>query len=221
MQGFSLPGKTRLPIPAPSRLAGAKVRREYPIVVKYEVVVVLDAVMSEEEHSALLDKIEGVVTANGGSIESRNIWGKRRLAYPINKKRDGYYVLILADIDPASAALNELDRFLRITEPVLRSLITKAVVGKSTGDASKYDVYERGMQQQRVQRMAEQAERRERRGGGDFRPRREEGEFRPRRDDAAAHAAVGSAPAPAAAAPAEAPAPAPVAAPASDEAPTS
>ena len=143
--------------------------------VKYEVVVVLDAVMSEDEHKALLEKIEGVITSNGGSVESRNIWGKRRLAYPIKKKRDGYYVLILADIDPATAALRELDRFLRITEPVLRFLVTRAVVGKSTGDPAKYDVYERGMQQQRVQRMAEQAERRERRGGGDFRPRRDEG----------------------------------------------
>ncbi|MCB2156997.1 30S ribosomal protein S6 [bacterium] len=102
---------------------------------KYEMVVVLDPNKTEEEQQTVLAKLDEVITKNGGTIESRDVWGKRRLAYSIGKRRDGYYVLYLFDADPSGSALPELNRYLRISEDVLRSLVTKAVVGKSTGKA--------------------------------------------------------------------------------------
>lgn len=126
---------------------------------KYELVVVLDGSATEEENRALLDKITGLLEGNGAVVESTDVWGKRRLAYMIEKKRDGWYAVIVFDADPVGTALPEVDRFLRITEQVLRHLVTKAVVGKSKGDATKYEEFERGLQQQRAQRMAERQER--------------------------------------------------------------
>ena len=58
-----------------------------------------------------------------GTVESIDEWGKRRLAYPINDENDGYYVLYNYDCEPEFPA--ELDRVVRITDGVLRSLIIK------------------------------------------------------------------------------------------------
>ena len=100
---------------------------------KYELVVVLDPNKTEEEQQAVLAKVDEVITSNGATIEKRDAWGKRRLAYSIRKRREGYYVLIQFDADPVGTALSELNRHLRISEDVLRFLITRAVVGKSLG----------------------------------------------------------------------------------------
>ncbi|MBI5154350.1 30S ribosomal protein S6 [Candidatus Poribacteria bacterium] len=104
---------------------------------KYEVVVVLDAARTEDDQKALLEKLEGVITSNGGKIESRDIWGRRRLAYPIRKRREGYYAVLVFEADTTSAVLAELNRHLRITEEILRSLVTEAVVGKSRGNPNE------------------------------------------------------------------------------------
>ena len=86
----------------------------------YEAVYILQPDLSEEQIAALVAKFKAVVEANG-TVSEIDEWGKRRLAYPINDENDGYYVLVNFSCEPDFPA--ELDRVLKITDGVLRSLI--------------------------------------------------------------------------------------------------
>ena len=88
---------------------------------KYEVLYIVDPALGEEGIAALVEKFKALVEANG-TLTSIDEWGKRRLAYPINDLMEGYYVLMTFDAKPEFPA--ELDRVLKITEGVMRSLIT-------------------------------------------------------------------------------------------------
>ena len=86
----------------------------------YEAVYILNPNLSEEQTAALVAKFKGVVE-NNGTVSEIDEWGKRRLAYPINDKNDGYYVLMTFTSAPSFPL--ELDRIFRITDGVMRSLI--------------------------------------------------------------------------------------------------
>ena len=86
----------------------------------YEALYILDPSLSEEQIAALVARFQSVVEANG-TVSEVNEWGKRRLAYPINDKNDGYYVLMTFTSAPSFPL--ELDRIFRITDGVVRSLI--------------------------------------------------------------------------------------------------
>ena len=88
---------------------------------KYEVLYIIDPAQGEEGIAALVEKFKALVEANG-TLPSIDEWGKRRLAYPINALMEGYYVLMTMDAKPEFPA--ELDRVFKITEGVMRSLIT-------------------------------------------------------------------------------------------------
>ena len=88
---------------------------------KYEVLYIIDPAKGEEGIAALVEKFKALVEANG-TLTSIDEWGKRRLAYPINDLMEGYYVLMTMDAKPEFPA--ELDRVFKITEGVMRSLIT-------------------------------------------------------------------------------------------------
>ena len=88
---------------------------------KYEVLYIIDPAQGEEGIQALVEKFKALVEANG-TLTSIDEWGKRRLAYPINDLMEGYYVLMTMDAKPEFPA--ELDRVFKITEGVMRSLIT-------------------------------------------------------------------------------------------------
>jgi len=88
---------------------------------KYEVLYIIDPAQGEEGIAALVEKFKALVEANG-TLTSIDEWGKRRMAYPINDLMEGYYVLMTMDAKPEFPA--ELDRVFKITEGVLRSLIT-------------------------------------------------------------------------------------------------
>lgn len=90
----------------------------------YEVVVVIQPDLDDNSLSSLLDKINGWINDFGGKVAKVDNWGKRRLAYPIRKHREGFYVLFNAQMAPAS--VRELERNLQYTEPVLRYLVTVA-----------------------------------------------------------------------------------------------
>ena len=87
----------------------------------YEAVYILNPSLSEEQIAALVAKFKAVVEANG-TVSEVDEWGKRRLAYPINDMTEGYYVLMTCECKPELPA--ELDRVFKITEGILRSLIT-------------------------------------------------------------------------------------------------
>ena len=86
----------------------------------YEAVYILQPDLSEEQIAALVAKFKAVVEANG-TVSEIDEWGKRRLAYPINDLNEGHYVLMTFTAAPALPA--ELDRVLKITEGVMRSMI--------------------------------------------------------------------------------------------------
>ena len=88
----------------------------------YETVFILSTTQGEDGTAALVQKFKELIEANG-TIDSVDEWGKRRLAYPINKEVEGYYTLINFTSAPAFTA--ELDRIYKITDGVLRSLIIK------------------------------------------------------------------------------------------------
>ena len=89
---------------------------------KYETVIVLSAKLGEEGNAELVEKFKALI-AKHGTVESVDEWGKRRLAYPINKETEGYYTLVNFESTPDFTA--ELDRRYKITDGVLRSIIVK------------------------------------------------------------------------------------------------
>ena len=87
---------------------------------KYETIFVLDCALSEEEITALQEKFTNLISKEG-EIESVDVWGKRRLAYPIDYKTEGYYVLV--NFKSAPDFPKELERVYGITDGVLRSIV--------------------------------------------------------------------------------------------------
>ena len=92
---------------------------------KYEVLYIIDPAQGEEGINVLVEKFKAMVEAEG-TLSNIDIWGKRRLAYPVNDLTEGYYVLMNFESKPEFPA--ELERVMKITEGVMRCLTT-AVVG--------------------------------------------------------------------------------------------
>ena len=91
---------------------------------KYELMVILDPELDERTVQPSLDQFLTVVREDGGSVESVDIWGKRRLAYEIQKKSEGIYAVVNFTATPAATA--ELDRQLRLNEAVMRTKVLRA-----------------------------------------------------------------------------------------------
>ena len=79
--------------------------------------------MTEEEYTAAVEKFNALIQANGGEVVKTDIWGKRKLAYEIEKLREGYYVLVTFKAEPELP--QELERNFRIADSVLRYLVTR------------------------------------------------------------------------------------------------
>ena len=90
---------------------------------KYELLYIIDNDLSDEAKEAVIAKISAVVTDNGGTVDEVDKWGTRRLAYPINYKSEGYYVLVNFSAEPALPA--ELERVMRITDSIVRFMVVK------------------------------------------------------------------------------------------------
>lgn len=91
---------------------------------QYETIFVLSTkTLDDAALEATTEKFKQLITENGGTVESVDVWGKRRLAYPINKETEGYYTLINFESTPDFTA--ELDRRYKITDGVIRSIIIK------------------------------------------------------------------------------------------------
>lgn len=92
------------------------------VINKYETIFVLDVTMGDEKIEALSQKFQDLIAANG-EVESVDVWGKRRLAYPINYKTEGYYVLV--NFASKAEFPKELERVYGITDGVLRTIVIK------------------------------------------------------------------------------------------------
>ncbi len=89
----------------------------------YELGFILNPEVSEEQTRAILDRVEQVVANHGGQIVRVNQWGRRRLAYPIEHHRDGYYTFVDMILTPETVI--ELERTLKVSEEVLRHLVKR------------------------------------------------------------------------------------------------
>lgn len=90
---------------------------------KYELLFIIDNSAADEAKEAIIAKMSQLVTDNGGSVEKVDKWGAKKLAYPINFKEDGYYVLMNFECEPALVA--EMERQLRINDQVMRHMVVK------------------------------------------------------------------------------------------------
>ena len=90
---------------------------------QYEVMYVIDAALEDSARIELIDRLSDLVKKNGGEIDRVDEWGKRRLAYAINYKTEGYYVLMY--IKAPSELPKELERNFQINDKVLRSLVIR------------------------------------------------------------------------------------------------
>jgi small subunit ribosomal protein S6 len=88
---------------------------------EYELVFIVHPDLDENAFKEVLEKVKVWITDGGGQVDKVDLWGKRKLAYPIRKQGEGQYVLM--DISIAPAFSTELERNLRFLEPVLRFLI--------------------------------------------------------------------------------------------------
>jgi len=89
---------------------------------KYELVCIVQPDLDETAFKGAVERVQGWVTESGGSVDKVDVWGRRRLAFPIHKQRDGQYVLLNITLDPKSAS--DLERNIRYLETVLRHMLT-------------------------------------------------------------------------------------------------
>ena len=89
----------------------------------YELMVILDPELDDRTVAPSLDKLLAVVKKDGGSVDSVDIWGRRRLAYDIKKKSEGIYTVVQMTAEPATAL--ELDRQLNLNEVVMRTKLLR------------------------------------------------------------------------------------------------
>ena len=90
---------------------------------KYEVMYVIDTALDDQARTDVINRFSGLVEANGGTVERVDEWGKRRLAYAINYKTEGYYVLMYMSAPPQLP--RELERNFKISDAILRYLVTR------------------------------------------------------------------------------------------------
>ncbi len=89
----------------------------------YELLLLLNPSLDEESRAAVLDKVQDVIAADGGVVDNVDAWGKRKLAFELDKLSEGDYTLI--DFHTQPAAIAELDRVLHITDPVVRYMLVR------------------------------------------------------------------------------------------------
>lgn len=90
---------------------------------KYELAVVLSAKLEDEERAAAMEKVNGYITRFGGTVTDTDEWGKKRLAYEIQKMKEGFYYFI--HFESGSTCPNEVEAHIRIMEPVIRYLCVR------------------------------------------------------------------------------------------------
>lgn len=92
---------------------------------KYELMLLVEPYLEEPEHTAQVEKAQEQIKRRGGSISNVDVWGKRRLAYPIEKKQEGFYALLSFEGEMTGSGIAEMERSLRLDEKVMRVMTTR------------------------------------------------------------------------------------------------
>ena len=87
----------------------------------YEFMFIINPTLEEEKKNTVVEMVQGIITDNGGEVSNVDVWGMRKLAYLIEKKSEGYYVVI--EFKAGTDLPKELDRRLRISDNVMRHMI--------------------------------------------------------------------------------------------------
>lgn len=90
---------------------------------KYEIMVIVHPDVDDRQVAGLIEKPLEVITKSGGTIDSNEIWGRRRLAYEIQKKSEGIYVVVNVTAEPD--AVKELDRQFTLNERIMRTKVIR------------------------------------------------------------------------------------------------
>ena len=90
---------------------------------KYEAMYIVTPEMEDDAIKGVIEKFSGIITANGGEIEKTDEWGSKKLAYPIDYKTEGYYVLV--NFAAAPELPRELERNFRNDESILRYMVVR------------------------------------------------------------------------------------------------
>ena len=90
---------------------------------RYELLTIIAGNLTDEQKEATVNKYLQMIEKNDGKVQVVNKWGMKKLAYPINYKREGYYVLV--EFDSAASLPRKIDEAMRIDENVMRSLCIK------------------------------------------------------------------------------------------------
>lgn len=90
---------------------------------KYEAMYIVTPEMEDEAIKGVIEKFSGIIIANGGEIEKTDEWGRKKLAYPIDYKTEGYYVLV--NFAAAPELPRELERNFRNDESILRYMVVR------------------------------------------------------------------------------------------------
>ena len=91
--------------------------------IDYEILLLFDAELPEERQNEIITRTRELVEGGGGTFESHDVWGRRRLAYEIDHKAEGTYHLLTFSVEPGT--LDEISRVLKITDGVLRHLAVR------------------------------------------------------------------------------------------------
>ena len=109
----------------------------------YEVMIIFDAGLEEESIRAVIDRATEALTTRGGTIVRVDRWGRRRFAYELKHRLEGYYVLVEASAEPAAMA--EMDRVLSLADEVVRHKVIRipdSVAGRGARPAPATEVAE-------------------------------------------------------------------------------
>jgi small subunit ribosomal protein S6 len=90
---------------------------------KYEIMAIISPDVDDRQVEPLIEKHLKAITAGKGTVDATDIWGRRKLAYPINKKSDGIYVVINVTADPDT--VKEFDRLMTIDELIMRTKVMR------------------------------------------------------------------------------------------------
>lgn len=90
---------------------------------KYELMFIINPTILEEGRETVIAKVNNILTAAGATVLKSDKWGERKLAYPIDKKKTGFYVLTTLEMD--GTKLTEVESKLNITEEVMRYIVVK------------------------------------------------------------------------------------------------